>query len=62
MSQRALAEKAGISASWVSRIESGRYDPAWGDIRKLAHGLGVAMETLAEIAEGYEDTDPAPRS
>lgn len=62
MSQGNLAEKAGVSASWLSRVESGRCDPAWGDMRQIAQGLGVSMETLAEMAEGYEDADPAAGS
>jgi len=59
LSQRSLAERAGISASWLSRIESGDYDPTWNSMRKVAEGLGVSMETLAEIAADYEERSPS---
>ena len=54
MSQRALAGRVGMSASWVSRIEGGDYDPSWGDMRRVAEALGVSMERLAEVAEEHE--------
>lgn len=56
LSQRALAERAGISASWLSRIESGDYDPTWGSMRRVAGGLGVSLERLSEVAEELEDS------
>lgn len=49
-----LAERAGISISWLGRIESGDHDPSWGDMRRVARGLGVSMEALAEVAEENE--------
>lgn len=58
LSQKELAQRAGISASWLSRIESGDYDPTWSSMRKVAKGLGVSMETLAEISGDYDE--PAP--
>jgi transcriptional regulator with XRE-family HTH domain len=54
ISQETLAEKAGIHASHLARIESGFEDPTWGDIRKLAQVLGTSMEALAELAEQQE--------
>ena len=61
LSQAELAERAGISASWMSRIESGDYDPSWGNMRQVAQGLGVSMETLAEIAEECARRESNPR-
>jgi transcriptional regulator with XRE-family HTH domain len=57
LSQKQLAERADMSASWLCRIESGDYDPTWGSMRKVAQGLGVSMETLAELAGDYEEPD-----
>jgi transcriptional regulator with XRE-family HTH domain len=54
LSQRALADRAGISASWLSRIESGDYDPTWGNMRRVASGLGISLEKLSEVAEELE--------
>ena len=57
LSREALAERAGLSASQVSRIEGGEDDPLWGDMRRVAGCLGVSMEELAELAEGFERSD-----
>ena len=54
LSRAELAERARISTSWLSRIESGAYDPSWGSMRRVARGLGVSMEVLSEVAEENE--------
>ena len=54
LSRSELAERAGISTSWLSRIESGSYDPSWGSMRRIARGLDVSMEVLSEVAEENE--------
>jgi transcriptional regulator with XRE-family HTH domain len=55
MKQTTLAERAGLTASWISKIETGKADPPWGTVRKLAAGLEVSMEELAEAAERFEE-------
>lgn len=57
LSRQDLAERAGLSASWLSRVESGEEDPPWGDMRRVASGLGVSLEQLAELAEQFEEGD-----
>ena len=57
VTQAALAEKAGVSASSISRIEAAEVDPTWGSVRKLAAALGVSIEFLAEAAERFDETD-----
>jgi transcriptional regulator with XRE-family HTH domain len=54
--QATLAERAELPLSLVTEIESGNSDPAWGDMRKVAAGLGVSLEALAELAEEFEDS------
>lgn len=56
MSQAALAEKSGVSASWISRIEHGEVDPTWATVEQISAGLGVSMESLAELAEASEES------
>lgn len=51
ISQETLAEKAGLHASYLARVESGFEDPTWGDMRRVAQALGVSMEALSELAE-----------
>lgn len=57
LKQIALAKRSGISASWLSRIESGDYDPTWGDMRKVAAGLGVPLEIVVRRAEELESEE-----
>ena len=54
LSQEALGEKAEIHATWISHIESGRINPTWGNVRRIAKGLGVKLPRLAELAEKLE--------
>src|SRR6059036_852665 len=49
LEQRHLAEKAELTPSMVSQIESGRLTPSLNTLRKLADALGV---TLAAIFDG----------
>jgi transcriptional regulator with XRE-family HTH domain len=46
LQQRQLAEKAGLTPSMVSQIESGRLTPSLHTLGKLAGALGVPMGTL----------------
>lgn len=56
MSGGTLAERSGVSSSWLSRIEDGQVDPSWGTIRRIASkGLGVPLECVAEVADRFED-------
>ncbi len=43
LSQRALAERAGISAAALSQLEAGQTSPSVATLEKLADGLGVAV-------------------
>jgi transcriptional regulator with XRE-family HTH domain len=54
LDRAALAERAELQPSLIAEIESGRSDPTWGDIRKVAAALGVTLEALSELAEEYE--------
>jgi len=57
LSQDALAARAGLDASSIARIEAGQVDPTWGSMRRIAAGLGVPLEELAELAETLEGGD-----
>jgi len=54
LSQEALGERAGIHPTWISHIESGRINPTWGNVRRIARGLKVPLSRLAELSEKYE--------
>jgi len=54
LSQEALGERAEIHATWISHIESGRINPTWGNVRRIASGLKVELRDLAALAEQLE--------
>jgi len=54
LSQEALGERAEIHPTWISHIESGRINPTWGNVRRIARGLKVPLPRLAQLAEDYE--------
>lgn len=47
-SQAELAEAAGLTRAYVSRVESGRADPSLSVLMKLASALKVSVGTLLE--------------
>jgi transcriptional regulator with XRE-family HTH domain len=65
LSQEALGLNADIHPTWISHIESGRVNPTWGNVRRIAKGLRVPLPVLAALAEELEaqhKTAPRPES
>jgi transcriptional regulator with XRE-family HTH domain len=54
LSQNALAARAELDPASIARIEAGEVDPSWGSMRRIARGLDVPLEELAEVAETLE--------
>jgi transcriptional regulator with XRE-family HTH domain len=54
LSQETLGHRADIHPTWISHIESGRINPTWGNVRRIARGLDVPLAELAELAEDLE--------
>lgn len=54
LSQEEVGLRAGIHPTWISHIESGRNNPAWGSVRRIAGALGVRLSELAALAEELE--------
>lgn len=59
--QRQLGQAADVNETWVSHIEAGRTNPAWGTVARLAAALGVSIAEIAQRAERLTDAgdDPA---
>lgn len=57
MTQRELAEAADTNETWISHIESGRTNPAWGTVVRLANALQIRVSELAARAEALERPD-----
>lgn len=51
LSQEELGLEAGIHPTWISHIESGRINPKWGNVQRIAEVLGVRLSELAAMAE-----------
>jgi transcriptional regulator with XRE-family HTH domain len=51
LSQEELGLRARIHPTWISHIESGRNNPAWGSVRRIAEALGVRLSELAALSE-----------
>jgi transcriptional regulator with XRE-family HTH domain len=54
LSQEALALTADLHPTWISHLESGRVNPTWGNMRRIAAGLDVPLSMLAARAEELE--------
>jgi len=59
LSQDALADRAGINASYLGEIERGQRDPRWRTIGKIMTALDVRLSELANRAEGFTGDDDA---
>ncbi|MGD9997256.1 MAG: multiprotein-bridging factor 1 family protein [Ilumatobacteraceae bacterium] len=64
LSQRALAERAGVEQSTIARIERGDADPAYSTVVRLLDAAGFrlpepepSIPTLAEVATGGDELD-----
>jgi len=51
LTQRQLADAADVNETWISHIEAGRTNPAWGTIVRIATALDVRVSDLAARAE-----------
>jgi transcriptional regulator with XRE-family HTH domain len=50
-SQETLSLRAGLHRTSVSDIESGKVNPSWGNVRRLAGALNVSLAELATMTE-----------
>jgi transcriptional regulator with XRE-family HTH domain len=48
MTQEQLAERAGVSRTYLARLETARQDPTLSMLEKLAKALGVKVGRLVE--------------
>jgi transcriptional regulator with XRE-family HTH domain len=57
MTQEVLAERCGLSADTIRRLEHGSFSPSLDTLRKLVAGLDISLTTLFE---GYEMCERNP--
>lgn len=51
LSQETLGHSAEIHPTWISHLESGRNNPAWGSVKRIAAALDLEVSELAALAE-----------
>ena len=67
LSQEALGHLAEIHPTWISHIESGRANPAWGTVRRIAAVFEVRLSEVVLLAESLaengktKDDEPQPQ-
>lgn len=52
LSLRALAEKTGFSASFLSQVELGQASPSLGSLQRIAEALGITVSGLVAAESG----------
>lgn len=52
LSARELAEKTGLSAAYISEIETGKKDGSISAMKAIAHALGVDIDDLVSATSG----------
>lgn len=61
LTQRQLAERAGLAAAQVSRYETGAVEPRFLTLQRLLEALDLPMEALGEahsLVKKVDSTDP----
>ena len=49
-----MGHSAEIHPTWISHIESGRANPAWGTVRRIVLVLDVQLSELVLLAESLD--------
>jgi transcriptional regulator with XRE-family HTH domain len=52
LSQKALADAAGVAQTAIGHWETGERDPSWANVMKLCAALGVKCTEFADCAPG----------
>ena len=60
ISQQDLGLELGYDQGWISHIENGRTNPAYGTANRLARALAWPLSQLVILAESVETEDRKP--
>jgi DNA-binding XRE family transcriptional regulator len=55
MTQQGLAVAAGLSVSFVGKLEAEKVDPTWSTVIRLARALGVGVAATPTLTPGAAD-------
>jgi transcriptional regulator with XRE-family HTH domain len=54
LTQEQLANNTDLHQRWISNVETGKRNPSYGSLRRLAAGLGLSASHLLARAEQIE--------
>ena len=54
LTQEQLAHDTDLHQRWISNVETGKRNPSYGSLRRLAAGLEVTVSELIALAEQAE--------
>jgi transcriptional regulator with XRE-family HTH domain len=60
ISQQQLGLDVGYDQGWISHIETGHGNPAYGTVDRIARALGWPLSNLVTLAESIETNDHRP--
>jgi transcriptional regulator with XRE-family HTH domain len=55
LSRTELAARCDLDAESLGSIEAGQKEPTWGDLRRIAYGVGIGLEKLLALADELEN-------
>lgn len=58
ITQEQLANDTELHQRWISNVETGKRNPSYGSLRRLAAGLGLTASELLLRAESIEANEP----
>jgi len=59
LSEGTVATRSGLSEQWLLKVEAGRGNPTWGQLRRLAGAMEVPLPKLMERIERCEEEQGA---
>jgi transcriptional regulator with XRE-family HTH domain len=59
LTQEQLSLRSQLHQRWVSNVETGKRNPSYASIRRLAKGLDITPAELIASAEAIETAGPA---
>ncbi len=59
LTQEQLAHDTELHQRWISNVETGKRNPSYGSLRRLAAGLELTAAELIALAEQIEAETPA---
>jgi transcriptional regulator with XRE-family HTH domain len=54
LTQEQVANNTGLHQRWISNVETGKRNPSYGSLRRLAAGLSLSASELLALAEQIE--------